>query len=358
MTMTSRRSIWSRLFVLLCLSVSANEAIQWLALSVGSRDPFWNRTNDCSESRTVGLLKDQRLICRRNLELMPVVVRASRQVVDICQELFADRRWNCSSVQLAPNYMADLTGGSREQAYLYALSAASLTQAIAKACSSGASAKCSCGPLPNEPPPGEFKWGGCGDDVGFGVIFSKWFTDTPWNKKKNSKRHLVNIHNNAVGRQMVSESLAPTCKCHGVSGSCSIKTCWKALPDIRQFGLALQKRYATALEVNARTERRSRQRSLVAVQRNRRSVAEDELVYYTISPDYCLPDKSLGSIGTRGRECQKDHPGSGGCRSMCCGRGYTVETVQVRHRCDCKYYWCCYVKCSTCTKKVDIYRCR
>lgn len=43
---------------------------------------------------------------------------------------------------------------------------------------------------------------------------------------------------------------------------------------------------------------------------------------------------------------------------MCCGRGFTVETMQVRHRCDCKYYWCCYVKCSTCTKKVDVYRCR
>ena len=95
-----------------------------------------------------------------------------------------------------------LVAGSREQSYVYALAAAALTQSIAKACSSGASSKCSCGPLPNEPPPGEFKWGGCGDDVGFGVIFSKWFTDTPWNKKRTSKRHLVNIHNNAVGRQV------------------------------------------------------------------------------------------------------------------------------------------------------------
>lgn len=79
---------------------------------MGSRELYWNRTNDCSEAHSDGLLKDQRLICRRNLELMPVVVRASRQVVDVCQELFADRRWNCSSVQLAPNYLADLTGGT------------------------------------------------------------------------------------------------------------------------------------------------------------------------------------------------------------------------------------------------------
>jgi len=107
--------------------------------------------------------------------------------------------------------------------------------------------------------------------------------------------------NFVVALQLVGNSLAPTCKCHGVSGSCSIKTCWKALPDVRQFGLALQKRYATALEIRARRDRRSRERRLVAVQRSRRSVADDELVYYTISPDYCLPDSSLGSVGTRGR---------------------------------------------------------
>jgi len=60
----------------------------------------------------MGLQKNQRLICRRNLELMPVVVRAARQVIDVCQELFADRRWNCSSILLSPNYLADLTGGA------------------------------------------------------------------------------------------------------------------------------------------------------------------------------------------------------------------------------------------------------
>jgi len=43
---------------------------------------------------------------------MPVVVRAARQVIDVCQELFADRRWNCSSILQAPSYLPDLTGGT------------------------------------------------------------------------------------------------------------------------------------------------------------------------------------------------------------------------------------------------------
>ena len=82
------------------------------ALGSGRRESFWNRTAVCAEARSIGLQKNQRLICRRNLELMPVVVRAARQVIDVCQELFADRRWNCSSILLSPNYLADLTGGT------------------------------------------------------------------------------------------------------------------------------------------------------------------------------------------------------------------------------------------------------
>ena len=58
------------------------------------------------------------------------------------------------------------------------------------------------------------------------------------------------------------------------------------------------------------------------------------------------------------RECEKDKHGSVGCQSMCCGRGFTSQVIEIKQRCDCKYYWCCYVKCKTCIKKVEINRCR
>jgi len=41
-------------------------------------------------------------------------------------------------------------------------------------------------------------------------------------------------------------------------------------------------------------------RQLVSVMTLERA-ADDELIYYTISPDYCLPDMSLGSLGTKER---------------------------------------------------------
>jgi len=85
---------------------------------------------------------------------------------------------------------------------VHALSAAALTHSVSKACSSGTSAKCGCGPEPSELPLAEFKWGGCSDDVTFGAVFSKWFTNTPWSRRKQSIHKLVNAHNTAVGRKV------------------------------------------------------------------------------------------------------------------------------------------------------------
>lgn len=86
---------------------------------------------------------------------------------------------------------------------MYAISSASLVHSIARACSVGVTNKCSCGTLPNYPPQGNFKWGGCGDDLKYGLHFSEQFTDAELMKKgkiKNSKKSQMNRHNNKVGR--------------------------------------------------------------------------------------------------------------------------------------------------------------
>jgi wingless-type MMTV integration site family, member 7 len=44
----------------------------------------------------------------------------------------------------------------------------------------------------------------------------------------------------------MQQMLKTDCKCHGVSGSCAMKTCWKSLPPFRIIGNALKKKYNKA----------------------------------------------------------------------------------------------------------------
>lgn len=53
--------------------------------------------------------------------------------------------------------------------------------------------------------------------------------------------------------QIVKALLQTECKCHGVSGSCTVRTCWRTLPSFRQIGDALMKKYYKARPVMAVT---------------------------------------------------------------------------------------------------------
>ncbi|XP_044571403.1 protein Wnt-5 isoform X2 [Drosophila ananassae] len=48
-------------------------------------------------------------------------------------------------------------------------------------------------------------------------------------------KSLMNLHNNEAGRRAVIKKTRITCKCHGVSGSCSLITCWQQLSSIREI---------------------------------------------------------------------------------------------------------------------------
>ncbi|KAK7482701.1 hypothetical protein BaRGS_00025999, partial [Batillaria attramentaria] len=260
----------------------------------------WAHGKNCS--KRLGLVKQQIKLCRDNLDLMPSIARASSLSVETCQSQFSDRRWNCSSIGRLPARSKDLVRGTREKAYVYGIASAALVHTVARACSIGVTTKCSCGILPNSAPSGTFKWGGCGDDVHFGMYFGERFTDPTLRSKKGkvkkSTKAMMDEHNFAAGRAVVRESLTTACKCHGVSGSCSIKTCWKALPDFDSIGATLKQRYALAVEVKRR--KRKKEHVLLPIQPGKGAFAEDELIYYAKSPDYCSPDEKTGSVGTRG----------------------------------------------------------
>ena len=50
--------------------------------------------------------------------------------------------------------------------------------------------------------------------------------------------------------KVVASSMEVRCKCHGMSGSCEMKTCWKATPDFRRIGTVLKQRFDGAVLVD------------------------------------------------------------------------------------------------------------
>jgi wingless-type MMTV integration site family protein 7 len=53
---------------------------------------------------------------------------------------------------------------------------------------------------------------------------------------------------------MVRKLLKKDCLCHGVSGSCSLRTCWKTLPQFREIGDTLRAKYKKAKLVVAQNK--------------------------------------------------------------------------------------------------------
>src|SRR5690349_3056634 len=43
--------------------------------------------------------------------------------------------------------------------------------------------------------------------------------------------------------------MSKTCKCHGISGACTTRTCWRTLPNFRLVGDQLMKLYFQARQV-------------------------------------------------------------------------------------------------------------
>ncbi|XP_055761865.1 protein Wnt-5b, partial [Salvelinus fontinalis] len=143
------------------------------------------------------------------------------------------------------------------------------------------------------------------------------------------------------------------CKCHGVSGSCSLKTCWLQLADFRRVGEFLKEKYDSAAAM-----RIGRKGKLEQVDKRFNVPTPEDLVYTDQSPDYCLKNDTTGSMGTLGRLCNKTSEGMDGCELMCCGRGYDQFKTYKHERCHCKFHWCCYVKCKRCTSLVDQFVCK
>ncbi|XP_065355348.1 protein Wnt-10b [Calliphora vicina] len=368
-----------------------------------------------------GLTKDQLELCYKASDVTTAALEGLDLAIRECQIQFQWHRWNCSSLNTKsrnPHASNLLKKGYRESAFAFAISAAGVAHSVARACSQGRLMSCGCDPSVNRKTlnknlrqsldkekkqflqyletnqiltaedekkyerskiASRWKWGGCSHNMDFGVEFSKLFLDC--REKAGDIQSKINLHNNHAGRIAVSNNMEFRCKCHGMSGSCQLKTCWKSAPDFHVVGKVLKHQFRRALLVDQsnlgngepivvlkrsrnkksnngitnteRTNERHERPSNTKVnteknaQRSARKL-ETSLFYYQRSPNFCEKDPSADILGTVGRKCNRNSTLSDGCTSLCCGRGYSLVKERRAERCHCKFQWCCNVECDEC----------
>uniref|UniRef100_A0A1B0BRQ5 Protein Wnt n=1 Tax=Glossina palpalis gambiensis TaxID=67801 RepID=A0A1B0BRQ5_9MUSC len=147
----------------------------------------------------------------------------------------------------------------RETGFIYAITSAAVTHSVARACSEGSIESCTCDYSHQSRSPQtsaqagsvagvrDWEWGGCSDNIGFGFKFSREFVDT--GERGRNLREKMNLHNNEAGRAHVQSEMRQECKCHGMSGSCTVKTCWMRLANFRVIGDNLKDRFDGASRV-------------------------------------------------------------------------------------------------------------
>lgn len=153
--------------------------------------------------------------------------------------------------------------------------------------------------------------------------------------------------------QAVKNYMRTECKCHGLSGSCTLRTCWKKMPHFREVGDRLLERFNGASKVMGGNDGKT----LIPVGQNIKPPDKQDLIYSAESPDFCLPNRKTGSLGTRGRMCNSTALDVSGCDLLCCERGHREETVVLEENCLCRFHWCCVVQCKKCSVRKELSLC-
>ncbi|XP_013395211.1 protein Wnt-7b isoform X2 [Lingula anatina] len=313
-----------------------------------------------------GLAPRQRAICQSRPDALVAIGEGAKKGLSECQWQFRRMRWNCTNIGTSHSIFGHVFPvgrypGSREAAYAYAISAAGVAYAITQACSQGNMTSCGCDrrKMDGRFSPQGWKWGGCSADIKYGLKFARLFVDA--REIEGDARSLMNLHNNRAGRKAVKENMVVECKCHGVSGSCTMKTCWTTLPPFRKIGDFLMKKYRLAKEVEPIRSRRARRPLFLKCKKSKkpdRKPKRTDVVYLQRSPNYCDYDPLTGSLGTRGRRCNRTSDDTDGCDSMCCGRGYNTHQYTRTWQCNCRFHWCCHVTCNECRERTEEYTCK
>uniref|UniRef100_A0A8C4UF38 Protein Wnt n=1 Tax=Falco tinnunculus TaxID=100819 RepID=A0A8C4UF38_FALTI len=251
------------------------------------------------------LSRRQQDLCRQKPELVPAIREGARLGLRECRSQFRHERWDCRS---PPSRAGERRRGTKETAFIYAVTSAGLVHSVTRSCSAGNMTECSCdtnlrhGGSASE----GWHWGGCSDDIHYGMSFSRKFLD---NRRLNDY---------FLRERAKAKLMSVDCRCHGVSGSCAVKTCWKTMSSFEKIGRFLKDKYENSIQISDRLKKKLRRKEK---SQRKIPIGKEDLLYVNKSPNYCVEDQNLGIPGTQGRECNRTSEGPDGCNLLCCGRG-------------------------------------
>ena len=139
------------------------------------------------------------------------------------------------------------------------------------------------------------------------------------------------------------------CRCIGVSGSCTVLTCQYELPEFSHLANRIRDYYFNNRTCRVRWNNIVGEGSRLI----RPSGCDDSLIFMESSPNYCIRDVSVGSLGTVGRECDPHTTGPNSCANLCtaCGRTHQSEEESTESNCWCEFVFCCEIRCSRCPER-------
>ncbi|XP_018568873.1 protein Wnt-4-like [Anoplophora glabripennis] len=274
-------------------------------------------------------LKHQARLCAKRKGLAELLLETKKLTINSCKQQFQFEQWNCSNTK---KFFKKVY---RETAFMYSLTTSAFMYLVARACAEGKLSNCKCASHGKSDNSSKWQWGGCGDNT----KFAKTFTNKIFQlKRKGDTPRNILKYDSEIGMQVVMESEEKKCKCHGLSGSCTMKICWKRLRPFELIAQELKNRYHGAIQVDSDNN----------IHIPQKEDDNQKLVYLEKSPNFCPL--------TVGRRCKN----TDNCATLCCGRGFSTSLEKVKETCNCRWsneslYQ---ISCQQCEKEETVYVCQ
>ncbi|XP_014290600.2 protein Wnt-8a-like, partial [Halyomorpha halys] len=236
---------------------------------------------------------------------------------DQCRHDFRWERWNCTEMEFSRRYMNPV---NREMAYVASITAAGIAYSVARSCAQGKLfPECKCTKNNKD---ASWEKEGCSVDLKLGQKVARLILGDMEGEAHDITSR-VNRHNYEIGIKAIELQEGEKCKCHGISGSCTTRTCWGRVAQFPRVGRLLKASYRKAVRVAANRDNDMNSENMSV------------LLFLENSPDYCKPNATLGWEGTEGRVCSRrrfkfaDRSERRSCNHLCRSCGHQVRVRQV-----------------------------